>query len=238
MKAVVVYDNKVIFRPDHPVPNLRDDYVLIKTAAVALNPTDWKHVRRNLVCDGCILGCDFSGTIEAIGNAVSKKWVVGDRVAGVAHGGNCAQLEDGAFAEYVVAKGDILISLPSDMAFEEASTIALGAATVMQGLYQKGLGMNLPSNPITEQRYVLIHGGSTATGALGVQFAKLYASLTRRFRFSQRRMLIYGLVPCTPSSILVRPRTSTMSKHLAQMRCSTIVTTNLVTVFERSRRIP
>ena len=26
------------------VPKLRDDYILVKTKAVALNPTDWKHV--------------------------------------------------------------------------------------------------------------------------------------------------------------------------------------------------
>lgn len=173
MKAVVVYDNRATFQPDHPLPKLRDDYVLIKTAAVALNPTDWKHVYRNLVPNRCLIGCDFSGTIEAIGSAVTKKWAVGDRVAGVAHGGNSAQLEDGAFAEYIVAKGDVLVGIPSGVAFEEASTICLGAATVMQGLYQKGLRMNLPNNPVTTQTYVLIHGGSTATGALGVQFAKL-----------------------------------------------------------------
>jgi NADPH:quinone reductase-like Zn-dependent oxidoreductase len=27
-----------------PAPKLRDDYVLIKVKAIALNPTDWKHV--------------------------------------------------------------------------------------------------------------------------------------------------------------------------------------------------
>ena len=26
------------------VPRLRDDYILVKVKAVALNPTDWKHV--------------------------------------------------------------------------------------------------------------------------------------------------------------------------------------------------
>lgn len=27
-----------------PVPKLRDDYLIVKVKAVALNPTDWKHV--------------------------------------------------------------------------------------------------------------------------------------------------------------------------------------------------
>lgn len=26
------------------VPKLRDDYIIVQTKAVALNPTDWKHV--------------------------------------------------------------------------------------------------------------------------------------------------------------------------------------------------
>lgn len=27
-----------------PTPKLRDDYILVKVKAIALNPTDWKHV--------------------------------------------------------------------------------------------------------------------------------------------------------------------------------------------------
>lgn len=26
------------------IPKLRDDYILVRTKAVALNPTDWKHI--------------------------------------------------------------------------------------------------------------------------------------------------------------------------------------------------
>lgn len=38
------------------VPKLRDDYILVKVKAVALNPTDWKHVAW-LTSKGARIGC-------------------------------------------------------------------------------------------------------------------------------------------------------------------------------------
>lgn len=173
MKALVAYNNTAVFQKDRPIPRLRDDYILVKVSTFALNPTDWKHLDNNLVGDDALVGCDFAGTVIEVGKEVTKKWSKGDRVAGVAKGGNVAQPEDGAFAEYIVAKGDIQIKIPENMSFEKAATVPLGVATVMQGLYQKGLKMNLPDDPIKIKTYVLIYGGSTAAGALGVQYAKL-----------------------------------------------------------------
>lgn len=183
MKAVVVQDGKAALIKDRSIPNLRDEFVCVRTTAVAINPTDWKHLDLHLVADGCLLGCDFAGTIVGVGKAVTKRWFKGDRVAGVAHGGNVVQPEDGALAEYVMAKGDILIKIPDSLSFEKAATLPLGVATVMQGLYQKGLKMNLPAKPIKGKSPVLIYGGSTATGALGIQYAILdVSSDTRRLR--------------------------------------------------------
>jgi NADPH:quinone reductase-like Zn-dependent oxidoreductase len=178
MKAVAVQKGKAVVINDRPKPQLRDGFALIKVAAVALNPTDWKHLEYHLVEDGCLVGCDFAGTVVEVGRGVNKELSAGDRVAGVAHGGNSVQHEDGAFAEYVVAKGDLLIKLPDTLSFEKAATLSLGVGTVMQGLYQKGLKLSLPDEPSTEERFVLIYGGATATGALGIQFARLYVPLS------------------------------------------------------------
>ncbi|OCT48175.1 Protein TOXD [Cladophialophora carrionii] len=180
MKAVVIKGKEATVDRDRPTPKLRDDYILVKTAAVALNPTDWKHVAFGLGAQGGLVGCDFSGTVEEVGSAVTKSWSKGDRVAGVAHGGNFVQPDDGAFAEYVLAKGDIQIKIPDSLSFEAAATLPLGTTTVMQGLFQKALKLNWPTDPIKEKTYVLIYGGSTATGALGIQFANLagYTVLT------------------------------------------------------------
>jgi NADPH:quinone reductase-like Zn-dependent oxidoreductase len=173
MKAIVIKGKEGYIDRARPIPKLRDDYVLVKTVAVALNPTDWKHIAFGLGAENCLTGCDFSGTVEAIGPAVTKSFSIGDRVAGVAHGGNSVQPDDGAFAEYIVAKGNILLKIPESLGFEAAAGIGLGTYTVMQGLFQKALKLNWPTDPVRERTYILIYGGSTATGALGIQFAKL-----------------------------------------------------------------
>jgi len=68
---------------------------------------------------------------------------------------------------------DLQMHIPKDLSFEEASTVSLGAITVGQGLYQKALKLALPTEPIKNKEFVLIYGGSTATGSLAVQYAKL-----------------------------------------------------------------
>jgi NADPH:quinone reductase-like Zn-dependent oxidoreductase len=113
IKAVVIRGKEAKLERDRALPKLRDDYILVKTEAVALNPTDWKHVAFGLGAEGGLVGCDFAGTVVEVGNAVTKGWKKGDRLAGVNHGGNSSNVEDGAFAEYVVSKGAWIQSIPS-----------------------------------------------------------------------------------------------------------------------------
>lgn len=70
---------------DTPMPKLRDDYIIVKTVAVALNPVDWKQID-DLTCPGAIVGCDYSGVVEQVGPAVKHGPHVGDRVMGMVHG--------------------------------------------------------------------------------------------------------------------------------------------------------
>lgn len=163
---------------DRAIPTLRDDYILVKTVSVALNPTDWKHIKYRAP-PGTVIGCDYAGVVEAVGKNVKKSFNKGDRVCGFVHGGNAVQHEDGAFAEYIVAKGDIQIHIPENVSFQEAATLGVGITTVGQGLYQS-LGLAPPTSPISEGTPILIYGGSTATGTLAIQFAKLsgYTVLT------------------------------------------------------------
>ncbi|KAL7948025.1 GroES-like protein [Trichoderma barbatum] len=177
---------------DSPMPKLRDDYIIVKTAAVALNPTDWKQIDY-LASPGAIVGCDYSGVVERVGSAVKHGPHVGDRVMGMVHGSECFTLqklyrdskineffvagnhsnhEDGAFAEHVVAKGDLQIKIPDYMSFEEAATLGAGIITAGKSLYE-ALELPLPDDPPMRPFPVLIYGGSTATGTLAIQFAKL-----------------------------------------------------------------
>ena len=178
-----------------PLPTLRPTYLLVKVHAIALNPTDWKHIHRKLASpDGSISGCDYSGTVVQVGDQVTKSFSPGDRICGTAHGCNQSQPDDGVFAEYAMVKGDVAIHIPDGLSFEQAATFPLGVATVAQGLFQKALKLRLPySTPSGEGEWVLIYGGSSATGSLGIQFAKasgykvVTTSSPRNFDFVKSR---------------------------------------------------
>ncbi|KAI8621296.1 alcohol dehydrogenase class-3 [Chytriomyces sp. MP71] len=152
-------------------PTLRDEFILVKTAAVALNPTDWKHIDY-VAPIGSTVGCDWAGTVLQVGSKVTRSFKVGDRVWGFAHGSNGVNPDDGTFATTITVKGDIALPIPNNLSFEDAATLGVGVYTVGQGLYQS-LGLELPSaNPTAHNTPILVYGGSTATGALAIQFAK------------------------------------------------------------------
>jgi NADPH:quinone reductase-like Zn-dependent oxidoreductase len=111
------------------------------------------------------------GTVVQVGPKVTKNFAPGDRIAGFTHGVNAVEKEDGCFAEYAVAKGDVQCKLPDNVSDEDASTLGVGVTTVGQGLYQS-LGLPLPG--AEKANYpLLVYGGSTATGSLAIQFGVL-----------------------------------------------------------------
>lgn len=92
--AVVIVAKGEVEIKEVSVPKLRDDYILVKTNAVALNPTDWKHV--DYAPDaGARVGCDYAGTVLEVGSKVIKDFKKGDRVTGFCHGSNAVYHEDG-----------------------------------------------------------------------------------------------------------------------------------------------
>lgn len=90
--------------------------------------------------------------------------------------GNEAQAEDGTFAEYIVVKGDLAIHIPPSLSFEDASSLSCGVATTGLALYRY-LELPFLTLPIEEKKRngppLLIYGGSTASGTIAIQFAKL-----------------------------------------------------------------
>jgi NADPH:quinone reductase-like Zn-dependent oxidoreductase len=95
---------------------------------------------------------------------------------------NDANPENGAFARYIAVKEDIQMHIPDSVSFEAAATVGVGVGTTGYALY-KVLGLPMPdptvgnrSSKVDEEEAVLIYGGSTATGSLAIQLAKLYAS--------------------------------------------------------------
>jgi len=85
-RAVVIKGPGLVQVSDNvPLPKLRDEYIIVKTKAVALNPTDWKALGPGTV--DAISGCDYSGIVEEVGKAVTSGLKKGDRVAGFIRGG-------------------------------------------------------------------------------------------------------------------------------------------------------
>ena len=165
-----------------PLPFLARDMAIVKTAAVAINPADAKMLDYS-AAKGAIHGYDFAGTIVALGAdaLASGHLEIGDRVAGLVHGMNKLQPDVGAFAEYVGAYADLLLKIPDHMSFEEAASFGTGLATASLSLFSElrvpasldQLRENKPVNNVEEREFVLIAGGSTATGTRAIQLLKL-----------------------------------------------------------------
>ena len=157
MQAIIVNGNTAKVTSGVAIPKIRPTYLLAKVDAIALNPTDWKHINGKRAAPGGISGCDFSGTIVEVGSDVTKSLKPGDRIAATTHGANFSQPEDGCFSQYAVAKADLVVKIPDSLSFEDAATFPLGVSTVGQGLFQKALKLNLPTNPTKNGETVLIY---------------------------------------------------------------------------------
>ncbi|KAF2136068.1 uncharacterized protein K452DRAFT_238153 [Aplosporella prunicola CBS 121167] len=149
-----------------PLPPLEPDQVLIRTAAVALNPSDYKLLDQSTTA-GATSGSDYAGTVVRIGAEVTRK----DLDIG-ANSGNPA---NGAFSQFVVAPADLCIRMPNYMTFEMGAAMGMGVMTV--GLAFRSLQLhfrdNQDFNAGQQQQHVLVHGGATATGTMAIQMLRL-----------------------------------------------------------------
>jgi NADPH:quinone reductase-like Zn-dependent oxidoreductase len=144
-------------------PTPRDNEVLVKVRAVAVNPLDWHLMRGEpyfLRQSNGIgtpknprMGVDFAGTVEAVGEKVTA-FKPGDAV----YGG-----KQGAFAEYVTVKQDFALK-PENLSFEQAASVPIAGITALQGLRDQG--------KLKPGQKVLINGASGGVGTFAVQIAK------------------------------------------------------------------
>ena len=171
---VVQGPGKLTLQNDVSVPSVSDTGTIVKVAAVAINPVDAKILDFSPAV-GAIHGHDFAGTIVALGEHAPAYLALGDRVAGTVHGNNSREPSIGAFSEYVAADGDLLLKLPDSMSFEDGATIGIGLGTALLCIFQE-LGLSgplYPREPSADPEFVLVTGGSTATGTRTVQLLKL-----------------------------------------------------------------
>lgn len=181
---VVAGPGKLSLHQDAPLPHLAPDMALVRTVAVAINPVDAKMLDYSPAV-GAIHGYDFAGVVVALGSDAPHHISIGDRVAGAVHGNNSLQPRVGAFAQYVGATAELLLKIPDMMTFEEASTLGIGLATAGLALFRE---LEIPvsiedlmdrakgaqdSGVPPDAAFVLVSGGSTATGTRAIQILKL-----------------------------------------------------------------
>ncbi|MCJ1477278.1 hypothetical protein MMC13_005949 [Lambiella insularis] len=172
-RAIVQAAKGTLIVSNTPLPPLLPGWVLVQTAAVALNPADHK-MPANFPAPGATAGWDFAGTIVRVCPPLAAPLRVGDRVCGAVHGSNPSDHETGAFAEYVRAEADLLLKVPGSMAWGPAAALGgVGHGTLCIALWES-LGVpGRPEKPAAEPQHVLVYGGSTATGTMAIQLLKL-----------------------------------------------------------------
>lgn len=158
-----------------PKPTIEPHDILVRVRAVALNPTDFKHVDM-LSPPGCLLGCDYAGEVAEVGAQAPGKWTVGDRVAGSVHGGLFS--DRGSFAEYLKIDGDLAFKVPEGLSDEEAASFGVSVGTAMLAV-NMSLGIPGPTAPAVSGREdfekgfpIFIYSGATTAGLMAIQFAK------------------------------------------------------------------
>lgn len=164
-------------RHNAPLPTLRPDRILVKVAYVAINPCDWKMADR-FPTPGCVDGCDFSGTVVALGSDWSKtgRFKIGDRVCGGVHGSNPIDKSTGCFADYVSADAQFTFRVPEYMGMEDAAAVGgTGIGTLGLAL-KRSLGLpGSPREPVSEGEgiQVLVYAASTSVGTLATQLLRM-----------------------------------------------------------------
>ncbi|NNE93010.1 MAG: alcohol dehydrogenase catalytic domain-containing protein, partial [Verrucomicrobiales bacterium] len=121
-------------------PEVKAGHVLVKIAATSVNTVDTMIRNMGEVLPlspelPALLGMDFAGTVESIGDGVDG-FSVGDEVYGCA--GGLADLP-GTLAEYIAADSDLIAHKPKNLSMREAAALPLVAITAYEGLKRAGI---------------------------------------------------------------------------------------------------
>ncbi|XP_027095389.2 2-methylene-furan-3-one reductase [Coffea arabica] len=149
------------------VPEIKDDQVLIKVAAAALNPIDFKRRLGKFKATDSPLptvpGYDVAGVVVKVGSQV-KGLKGGDEVYGDI---NEKALEGpkqfGSLAEYTAVEEKLLALKPKGIDFVQAAALPLAIETAYEGLERAGFSAG---------KSVLVLGGAGGVGSLVIQLAK------------------------------------------------------------------
>jgi NADPH2:quinone reductase len=154
-----LFEERNVERP-HPGPG----EVQVRVVAAGTNPVDAKF-RADGSSAGLeapiILGLDVSGVVEEVGPGVTDL-APGDEVYYTPE--VFGPRSNGSYAEYHVAKADIVTKKPASLSHEEAAAVPLAGGTAYEAIVRR-LGVRVGET-------ILIHGGAGGVGSFAVQIVK------------------------------------------------------------------
>ena len=146
---------------DDPIPGATG--ILIRIGAVSINPID-TYIRSGMISMAIpspfIVGCDFAGTVEAIGSEVTR-FQIGDRVWGSNQGLLGRQ---GTFAERIVVDESFAYPTPPPQTDESLAALALVSITAHLGLVGRA--------KLQENETLFVNGGAGGVGSAVIQMGK------------------------------------------------------------------
>jgi alcohol dehydrogenase len=146
-----------------PVPDPKPQEIRVRVRAAGLNPVDYKFREGTLRAIQrpkmpIVLGSEFSGVVEGLGEGVTR-FNVGDRVFA-----RVPKQAYGAFAEYVCIDESLVARMPETLDFPAAAGVPLAGLTALQCLRDE-----LHAGKDTR---LLITGGAGGVGTFAIQLAK------------------------------------------------------------------
>ncbi|WP_153447756.1 zinc-dependent alcohol dehydrogenase family protein [Vibrio algicola] len=171
MKATVIgtFGKTDVFKTvELSKPEVKAGHVVVKVAASSVNTIDMmirdmgEALPFHPQLPG-ILGMDFAGIVDAVGEGVTD-YTVGDEVYGCA--GGLGDLQ-GSLAEYMLADINLIAHKPDNISMREAAALPLVGITAYEGLVRAG---------ITAGQKVLVHGGAGGVGHVAIQLARHFGS--------------------------------------------------------------
>ncbi|KAL3631022.1 hypothetical protein CASFOL_024006 [Castilleja foliolosa] len=149
------------------VPEIKEDQVLIKVAAAALNPVDFKRRLGKFKATDSPLptvpGYDVAGVVVKVGSEV-KGLKEGDEVYGdISEKALDGPKQFGSLAEYTAVEEKLLALKPKNLDFAQAASLPLAIETAYEGLEKAGF---------SEGKSILVLGGAGGVGSLVIQLSK------------------------------------------------------------------